>query len=94
MARIGRLGCPECYDTFKEELRPVIHRCQNGGTHHIGKRPSNYEKLIEAKEQKLDVEEQIRLLRLKMAKAVEVENYEVAGVLKKKIEELQTKINH
>jgi len=94
IAKSGRLGCPECYDTFKEELRPMIHRCQNGATHHVGKRPSNYEQLIEAKQQKLNVEEQIQTLRLKMAKAVEVENYEVAGVLKKKIEELQVKINH
>jgi len=94
MAKIERIGCPECYETFKEELMPMIHKCQNGETHHIGKKPSNYEQLIEAKQQKLNVEEQIQTLRLKMAKAIEIENYEVAGVLKKKIEELQTKVNN
>lgn len=94
IGKLARLGCPDCYDSFKEELKPIIHRCQSGATHHVGKRPKNYEQIIEAKEAKLDIEEQIRLLRLKMAKAVEVENYEVAGVLKKKIEELQTRINH
>lgn len=94
MAKLARLGCPDCYDSFQDELKTVIHRCQDGGTQHVGKRPKNYDKYVEAKEAKLDIEEQIRLLRLKMAKAVEVENYEVAGVLKKKIEELQAKLIH
>lgn len=86
----GRLGCPGCYDSFREELVPVLHRCQGENLVHIGKKPHDYEKIIEAKEEKLDIKERIRLLKLKMAKAIEVENYEVAGVLKKKIEELSS----
>jgi len=90
LAKTGRFGCPDCYDSFKEELGPIMQKCQGGATMHVGKRPKNYEALMEAKEERLDIQERIRLLKLKMAKAVEVENYEVAGVLKKKIEELLT----
>lgn len=86
--KTGRLGCAACYETFHEELGPIIQSCQRNKFVHIGKKPHNYDEIIEAKEAKLDVEERIRLLKLKIAKAVEVENYEVAGVLKKKIEEL------
>lgn len=85
----GRLGCPGCYDSFQEELLPVLQRCQGGNLVHIGKKPHDY-KIIEAKEEKLDIKERIRLLKLKMANAIEVENYEIAGVLKKKIEELSS----
>lgn len=88
-SKTGRLGCAACYDTFSEELMPILQSCQGNKLMHIGKKPHNYNEIIEAKEAKLDIEERIRLLKLKMAKAVEVENYEVAGVLKKKIEELR-----
>ena len=88
-SKTGRLGCAACYETFHEELGPILQSCQGNKLVHIGKKPHNFNEIIEAKEAKLDIEERIRLFKLKMAKAVEVENYEVAGVLKKKIEELQ-----
>ena len=37
-SRSGMLGCPSCYRAFKEELLPVISKCQNG-TVHVGKSP-------------------------------------------------------
>jgi protein arginine kinase activator len=77
----GKFGCPTCYTHFQSGTSSILARCQMGATQHIGKRPKN--------EIALDKEEQIKNLKLKMARAIEVENYEVAGVLKKKIEELQ-----
>ena len=35
----GKVGCPECYKSFEEQLSPLIERAQNGGTHHSGKAP-------------------------------------------------------
>jgi protein arginine kinase activator len=35
----GKVGCPECYHTFEEQLAPLIERAQSGGTHHCGKAP-------------------------------------------------------
>ena len=38
--RTGLLGCASCYDMFKEELMPVIHRIQ-GKTNHVGATAKN-----------------------------------------------------
>lgn len=89
----GRLGCAECYVHFQAGVASIIARCQMGATHHVGKIPKkrqeDQEKRQAEKEAALDKKEQIRNLKLKMAKAIEVENYEVAGVLKEKIEKLE-----
>lgn len=68
-------------DIFEKEVKQM-HLCQNC---FLG------QNLVSTKE---DIEDQIRLLQDKMKKAIEVENYEIAGVLKKKIEELKNKLNH
>lgn len=39
--RTGLLGCPSCYDVFKEELMPVIDRI-HGNTRHVGKEGGDY----------------------------------------------------
>lgn len=52
---------------------------------HIGKLSN-----IKQKEIKI----QIKSFEDKMAKAIEIENYEVAGVLKLKIQELQQQLNN
>lgn len=103
--KTGRFGCAKCYNYFQQEVSMILPRCQ-AGPRHVGKVPKRWkeeqdklraEKAKEQEQQRavaeeaMDVAERIRLLKLKMAKAVEVENYEVAGVLKKKIEELQQK---
>lgn len=93
IVQTGRFGCSECYSHFEAGAASIIARCQMGATQHVGKVPKNWseqqQKKREEQEAALDKAERIRNLRMKMAKAIEVENYEVAGVLKKKIEELQ-----
>ena len=44
--RTGLVGCAACYDTFREELMPVIRRI-HGRTQHEGKRPLGSGKLFE-----------------------------------------------
>src|SRR5258708_23993069 len=34
----GRLGCSECYPTFRSQLRPLLRRV-HGSTKHVGKAP-------------------------------------------------------
>ena len=34
--RMGRLGCPKCYDTFKAQLNPLLRKI-HGSDSHIGK---------------------------------------------------------
>jgi protein arginine kinase activator len=91
-----RLGCPACYDHFSAELEAVLRSVQ-GGMQHVGKVPKQWAKenakRLEEKEKEADIHERIRLLKSKQAKAIKVENYEVAGILKIKIEELEKELN-
>jgi protein-arginine kinase activator protein McsA len=101
MAKTRRFGCASCYEYYEktfdeyyeETFDKIIKRCQNGATKHVGKSPKN---LPHRKEAELfaaeDLDGKIKMLRSKMEKAIELENYEVAGVLKKRIEELKNHI--
>jgi protein arginine kinase activator len=39
LKKIGRMGCPECYETFREGIEGIL-RGMHKGTRHVGKRPS------------------------------------------------------
>lgn len=92
IVKTGRFGCPTCYTHYQTAVHNVVLRCQ-ADVKHVGKVPKRWAAEREQRrleeEAALDVAEKIRNLKGKMAKAVEVENYEVAAILKKKIEELQ-----
>jgi protein arginine kinase activator len=79
--RIGRLGCSECYNTFRVALEPLL-KSIHGSTHHIGKSPHKAVKVSKAKSQ---VEE----LRLKLQRAIQAEEYEEAARLRDVIRELE-----
>lgn len=79
IADTGRMGCGECYSHFGTVMEKVLQNVQ-GNNEHAGKRTTDKA-----------LDEQIEALKLKMARAVEIENYEIAGVLKEKIKELQNK---
>lgn len=74
IAENARLGCGECYVIFKNELEPVLIQSQ-GCLKHTGKSPKN--KFEDAS-----------VLKKKLKEAIKIENYELAGELKKKIASL------
>ncbi|MCB1195117.1 UvrB/UvrC motif-containing protein [bacterium] len=83
----GRLGCSECYATFKvplESLLKTIHKA----AHHTGKK---YAKDILNVPEKA-IEEEINLLNIQLQNAVEKEQYEHAAQLRDQIKALKTKI--
>src|SRR6516162_4549549 len=59
----GRLGCPQCYQTFAEGLETML-KTMHKGTRHTGKSP-------EALRQSRDIAERLKLLQKRLAKAVE-----------------------
>ena len=73
----GRLGCPECYQTFAEGLGGLL-KSMHKGTRHIGKAPETLRKSRETGDK-------LKLLQKKLAKAIEEENYEVAATLRDQI---------
>lgn len=73
----GRLGCPECYKTFAEALEGLL-KTMHKGTRHVGKAP-------EALRQTRDLSDRLKTLQKRLAKAIEVEDFEQAAVLRDEI---------
>ena len=80
--RTGRLGCPECYVHFEGQLRGLLRRV-HGSTQHVGKLY-----LGEASEAD-DRHAQLRSLRLRLDRAVELEDFEAAAELRDQIHMLE-----
>jgi len=87
--KIGRLGCSECYITFKATLTPLLKRI-HGSPQHLGKSP-NPEHL---KEQKISSRflEELEAAKDELQKAVKKEEFEVAASLRDKIKFLEKKV--
>ena len=73
----GRLGCPECYQTFAEGLAGLL-KSMHKGTRHTGKTP-------EALRKSRETGDRLRLLQKKLNKAIETEDYEMAAALRDEI---------
>lgn len=81
--KVGRLGCSQCYVSFKKYLGPLLKRI-HGSNQHIGKSPF---KLPKAAEKKAD----LRYLRDRLQRAIEDEAFEEAAKLRDQIKELEKK---
>ncbi len=81
--RTGRLGCSQCYETFRKGLIPLL-KSIHGSSQHIGSAPKKtYKKTSKIRE--------MQNLEQKLYKAVEEEEYEEAAKLRDKIRELKRK---
>jgi protein arginine kinase activator len=78
MKKGSHLGCPKCYDSFRDEIE-LIAESYHGSLYHTGKRP---------KVHRYSTEEKLKLLKLKLASAIEYERFEEVNQLKKEIDEL------
>jgi protein arginine kinase activator len=80
----GRLGCPECYNTFSEGLGGLL-KSMHKGTRHAGKVPENLRS-------KRDFTDQLNQLQKKLAKAIETEKFEQAAQLRDEIKQLYSRL--
>ena len=80
----GKLGCPNCYEAFREEIADIVKRIAPFSTHKL--ETSSAPKTKTAKSSK---EEQIATLKAELQLAVKEERYEDASKLKKKIQSLE-----
>ncbi len=87
--KVGRLGCSECYTTFKVSLTPLLKRI-HGSNQHLGKVPNPGV----AKEQKVmtKINEDLESVKLELQKAIKKEEFEEAAALRDKIKFLEKKI--
>ncbi len=83
--KAGRLGCPECYQTFSEPLDGLL-KTMHKGTRHVGKVPENLR-------QSRDLTERLRSLQKRLSKAIETEDFEQAAVLRDEIKQTTAQLS-
>lgn len=81
----GRLGCAQCWTSFEPQLRSILFRVQ-GASQHVGKvylspDPSASER-----------QKQAEVMRNKLQRAIEAEDFERAAELRDRIRILQAEI--
>jgi protein arginine kinase activator len=77
----GMLGCPKCYDVFKEHLMPLLSRI-HGKTTHTGRvPPDTFEQTT--------MQRRLETLRRNMDRAVAEEDFELAASLRDEIRAMQ-----
>lgn len=81
----GKLGCPNCYESFREEISKLIKRIAPYEKH-----KQDVIKQIKVKQEETK-EEKISALRAEMALAVKEERYEDAAKIKKQIQKMESK---
>lgn len=95
--KTGLLGCPHCYGSYSDLLIPVIKRAQGGRIRHVGRRPLEYNALVQAATeitknqhtQELTSEQECAKLRHELREAVQAEHYERAAELRDRLRMLE-----
>jgi len=81
----GKLGCPNCYEVFRDEVIKIVKRIAPFDTH-----KQDTIKVTQPKKEKISKEDQIKALREEMKHAVSEERYEDAARIKKQITKLES----
>lgn len=81
LAESGKVGCPTCYTSFREELAPTLKRL-HGAAVHRGRAPRKFQAKRTAMEKIAELESALK-------KAIESEEYEEAAKLRDQIRDLR-----
>jgi protein arginine kinase activator len=88
----GRLGCGECYETFKTRIGPLLDKI-HGNNKHVGKTPLHALRGdIGIKDSQDPLETKLNGLRSKLQELVEEERFEEAAAVRDEIRELEAQI--
>lgn len=79
----GRLGCSECYEAFKEQLKPLLRRI-HGSNVHLGKNPNSTDGMLERIREIEDLKAALKV-------AVNKEDFEKAAEIRDKIKQLESR---
>lgn len=80
--KIGRFGCANCYDTFSNQLNPILRRLHSGNTTHNGKIPARIGG-------HLHVIKKIESLKTKLQQLIQNEEFEKAAIIRDEIRSLE-----
>ncbi len=89
----GRLGCPDCYETFESRLDPILKRLQGSNRHNgrLGEIPEkkiDIKKTEKKKETETTKESKIEKLEKDLKDAIKEEKYEEAAKIRDEIKKL------
>jgi protein arginine kinase activator len=92
--KFGRLGCGECYTSFKEHLTGLLRKI-HGSNKYLGKTPSTYKggQTASSSEGGLALlpSEDLADLKLQLQSAIAAEDFEKAAQIRDKIRNLEQK---
>lgn len=80
----GRFGCPDCYDSFRAQVLPLLRQI-HGSVHHKGKSPQDGGPGA-------DLKKELMHLKDDLSRAIELEEYERAAGIRDRIKELEKKV--
>ncbi len=80
----GKIGCSVCYNTFRQQLDPLLRRIHGSSTHN-GKIPQRSGGTLQVKHE-------MELLRQKLQASVQSEEYEKAAEYRDQIRALEKKL--
>lgn len=80
--RVGRFGCADCYDAFREQLNPILRRVHSGNTEHAGKIPKRAGSSLHLKRE-------LDLLKGMLQEYVRKEEFEKAAEARDKIRSIE-----
>lgn len=83
--KVGRFGCSQCYETFKEQLIPVLRRLHSGNWTHNGKIPKRIGGDIYLRKQ-------IEELKSNLKDSIAKEEFEKAAEIRDEIRKLEKKM--
>ncbi len=84
LRKTGRLGCPECYITFRNAIENIL-KPMHRGLQHTGRTPKN---MLE----ELELTSEIARLSDELAQAVAGENFEAAAELRDQLRAAQSRL--
>jgi protein arginine kinase activator len=87
LRRTGRVGCPECYNMFREVIENALENMHRGKLH-VGKRPGS-----QNTERSSNFMLKLMKLQKELDEVIQREEYEKAAKLRDKITALKKKIN-
>lgn len=82
--KIGRFGCPDCYDAFEPQLVPMLRQV-HGSTRHDGKAPAGTGA-------RAAVHKEVMTLRDELSLAIAEEDYEHAAEIRDRIAEIESHV--
>ena len=83
--KMGRFGCSHCYQTFKEQLTPVLRRLHGGNSAHRGKIPKRAGG-------DLHIRKNVEKLKSTLKQLIAHEEFESAAQIRDEIRSLEKRI--